>query len=458
MQKMSKLLTIILGQLLLISNYIYGQNAPSLEDAIKEGTVSLELRLSFEHSSVNQNTTAGVKNAHPGSGLNLRTRVGYRTGDYMDSNVFIQLQNVANIVEDFSFRKNGVRGLGDTGADGIGDPDGSRVHQVYFEFKGISDTKLRLGRQEIILDDARLIGNIGWRQNGQSFDGASIVNESIPGLKLYGAYITRVNSIFLGHIVSTPPALPVHKARRTELDHLALFNARLTLTENHHVALFTYLLDAEHDDVKAPGTTYTSRDSVTYGSRVNGAFADTFKYDLTYAQQGNYKDGQGHNGDMFNAFLGCIFEHINFGVGYSTISGSDGGNTPTDGGDRAFDTLFSTAHKFNGWADQFLNTNGGGRVQGLEDIYFQIGTMAFGTKFLLRYHIFDTTEDASANNLIYDDDYGDEIDLDITRKLTQNLTAQLRYAYYNQTNKAKIAPFNPTADEEVIWVRLTYKF
>jgi len=210
--------------------------------------------------------------------------------------------------------------------------------------------------------------------------------------------------------------------------------------EDQTFAAFCYLLDTEVD-------TDDARDSATYGLRANGKLA-MIKYDLTYAHQSDYEDGEDHDGDMFNLFLGSSLIGIDFGAGYSYISGQDGD-------DRAFDTLFSTAHKFNGWADQFLATNGGGLANGLEDYYVQASTKCkfLGVKFVAVYHYFDSTEDVNG----FDDSYGDEIDLLMVKKFNDNLSGLLKYGYYNEENHS--AAFTKThGDEEIFWARLTYKF
>ena len=56
--------------------------------------------------------------------------------------------------------------------------------------RGVWDT-----RQEICLDDARLIGDINWRQTPQSFDAISLEIEPTDTLTLYGAYVDRVNTV-----------------------------------------------------------------------------------------------------------------------------------------------------------------------------------------------------------------------------------------------------------------------
>ena len=42
----------------------------------------------------------------------------------------------------------------------------------------------------------RFIGNVGWRQNRQTYDGVRLQNTSIEGLELEASYIYNVNRIF----------------------------------------------------------------------------------------------------------------------------------------------------------------------------------------------------------------------------------------------------------------------
>jgi len=382
-------------------------------DAIKAGTPTLELRLGFEHSDLQDN------GKHPANGFNLRTRLGYRTGEFFKTSAYVQFHNLTNFEEEFS---DGT-GDGDLSHDVIADPDGSRIHQAYLDFKMLPDTVVRLGRQEIIMDDHRLIGDIDWRQNGQSFDAVSVTNNSIKDTTLYAAYINQVNTTAL---------------KDEDLDGLYLFHATYKGLKDQTLSAFVYLLDTEDESDAA-------RDCATYGLRAAGKIA-MIDYAVDYAHQSDFADGEDHDADMVNLFVATKVYMAKVGVGYSYISGQDGN-------DRPFDTLFSTTHKFNGWADQFLSTNGGNLRDGLQDFYIQAGTDYMGFKFLAVYHYFDTAE-----NDHFDGTYGDEIDLLLTRKLTKNLSGLLKYAYYNKDDNEENGFANPTSDEQVFWARLTYSF
>ena len=79
-----------------------------------------------------------------------------------------------------------------TAYDTVADPEAFRFHQLYLGWAGY-DTKARVGAQEILLDNQRFIGNVGWRFNAQSFNAGLIQNESIDNLKLFYAYTDSIN-------------------------------------------------------------------------------------------------------------------------------------------------------------------------------------------------------------------------------------------------------------------------
>lgn len=415
---MSKLLRffVVLGVIFLGWSSV--SSATVLDDfttAIKSGKADLDVLASYEYKNRDDATS-------PGKQFSLRTRIGYRTGSFYDFEAYAQFHNLTNLQEDFRFKQDGSF-HGDLDRDIIADPDGNRLYKAFIDYKGISNTLVRAGRQEIILDDARLLGNIGWRLNGQSFDAVSVTNTSIKDLKVFASYVNQVNDIFLTH---------------TDLDHFYLLNAKYSPFEKHSLSGFVYLLDTE-------STADTARDSATYGFRFVGKPAP-FDYYIDYTHQSDFADGENHDADMLNVYLGMQIAKVNVGAGYSYISGKDGQ-------DRGFDTLFSTAHKFNGFADLFLATNGGGLLGGLEDYYVKANTKLFGCKLVAVYHYFDTVEDDA-----FDGTYGDEIDLVLVKSINENIKLLIKYANFMQDDDASNGVANPTVDTEILTARLQYTF
>lgn len=415
---MDKLLRYVVVLVLVSMVWVSAASAAVLDDfttAIKSGTPDVDVMASYEYKNRDDATS-------PGKQFSLRTRIGYRTGSFYNFEAYAQFHNLTNLQEDFRFKQGGSF-HGDLDRDIIADPDGNRLYKAFLDYKGIADTLIRVGRQEIILDDARLLGNIGWRLNGQSFDAVSITNTSVQDLKIYAGYVNQVNDIFLTH---------------SDLDHFYLVNAKYSPFEKHSLSGYVYLLDTESN-------ADTARDSATYGFRFVGKPAP-FDYYIDYTHQSDFADGEDHDADMLNLYLGMQISKFNIGAGYSYISGQDGD-------DRPFDTLFSTAHKFNGFADLFLATNGGGLLGGLEDYYVKASTKVFGCKLIAVYHYFDTVE-----NDAFDGTYGDEIDLVLVKQINKNIKLLIKYANFMQDDDASNGVSNPTVDTEILTARLQYKF
>ncbi|MCK5878462.1 MAG: alginate export family protein [Holophagae bacterium] len=381
----------------------------SLTDALTNGTTSMQIKFSYEYSDLSD-----AANLDTAQGGILRTRLGYKTADFNGMSAFVQFHNVSLLQDDFSWP-----GGGDTSCSDIADPDGTRVHQIYLDFSLGQHVMLRAGRQEINLDDARLIGDLDFRQNGQSFDALKLTFTGIDNNELSVSYITRVNTIFFSHV--TP-------------DQLFLIHDTYKPSDHVSITAFGYLLDTESEIAD-------SRDSATYGTRVT-ADPGRFHLDFTYALQGDYGDGENHDADMIMATATVKLGKWTVGGGANIFSGQDGDTLP-------FDTLCSSAHAFNGWADQFAGSNGGSIVNGLQDVFVQASTSFSGVKFLTVFHWFDTTD---ANT--YDGTYGNELDILFKKKFNDYLSGEVKLAFYNAEN----AENNPTVDEKVLWIRLNYQF
>ena len=381
----------------------------SLVEALTNGTTSMQIKLAYEYSDLSDDA-----NLNAAQGLILRTRLGYKTADFNGMSAFVQFHNVSLLQDDFSWP-----GGGDPNYSSIADPDGTRIHQVYLDFSLAQHIMLRVGRQEINLDDARLIGDLDFRQNGQSFDALKLTFTGIDNNELSVSYITRVNTIFLTHV--SP-------------DQLFLIHDTYKPSDHVSITAFGYLLDTESEIAD-------SRDSATYGTRIT-ADPGPFHMDFTYALQGNYGDGENHDADMIMVTTTVKLGKWTVGGGANIFSGQDGDTLP-------FDTLCSSAHAFNGWADQFAGSNGGNIVNGLQDVFVQASTSFNGVKFLTVCHWFDTTD---ANT--YDGTYGNELDILFKKKFNDYLSGEVKLAFYNAEN----AENNPTVNEKVLWIRLNYQF
>ena len=116
----------------------------------------------------------------------------------------------------------------------------------------------------------------------------------------------------------------------------------------------------------------------------------------------------------------------------------------SDDGQRGFATPLATLHKFNGWSDQFLGTPNAG----LEDLYVKVAGKLAGGKWLAAFHSFSSDDSVGGA-----DDLGDEINLQYTRKISDNIAGGVKLANYS----AGDAVFGKV-DTDKFWLWASYKF
>ncbi len=374
------------------------ETGSGIKQALVNGTVGLNLLLGYEYSDVEGN---GLDAAH---GVITRTRLDYLTGDYKGFSAYVQAQYVGPINRHYSPE--------DPTYDTIADPEAFRFHQAYLAYSGY-DSEGRFGSQEILLDNERFIGNVGWRLNAQSFNAASVANHSISNVALYYAYADSINRVD-GEI------------DRDRQYHMA--NAEWQACEISKVSAFAYL---QRNDGLG---TLDKLD--TYGVRAWGS-SEAIRHEIMVALQRD-------------AYYGSVFgeasiDAFDMGGGIEYISGG------SDVKER-FQTLDGTGHKFNGWADQFLGTSGG-LEGGLVDLYGQVTTTVFEELTLMGiYHYFNTVDQTAAG---FDGEYGQEIDLMAKYPICPNFDVLAACAYY-MTGDGH--PDNFTVNKTVFWLRGVLSF
>jgi len=340
--------------------------ADSLDQALTEGKPNLDMRLRYE--SVDDSTNMKA------SAATLRTRLGYKTADLSGFYAFGEFEDVriAGGVGDYAPEK--------TGYATIADPEVTQLNQALLGFKN-DNTEIKLGRQRLILDNARFIGNVGWRQNEQTFDAFSVVNQSLPDITLTYAFLDQVNGILT-------------KFDADVSDHL--LNASYTGFKPAKITAYAYLLKDDTSDAK----------NDTYGLRVKGK-ADSFLYTAEFASQSTDNNDASY---MF-AEAGMKLSGVTAKLGYEVLG--------SDNGAYGFQTPLATKHAFNGWADEFLATP----ATGLKDFILLVTGKVSGVKLLAAYHDFSADEGSA--------DYGSEVDLLAAKKFGKRYTLGVKYAAYS---------------------------
>ncbi|GAB4177517.1 MAG: hypothetical protein Kow0020_13520 [Wenzhouxiangellaceae bacterium] len=329
----------------------------------------------------------------------LRTRLGLKTGQWQGFQALVELSDVREIgFDDFN------AGAGATPNrvqfPVVADAEDTRVNQAWLGFSPSPGLELRAGRQRIKLDNDRFVGNVGWRQNEQTYDGASLEWKR-DGWKLFYSYVGHVNRIFDSDVPAGDHDHDTH-----------LLNLSWQFAEGH--ALTGYLYRIEDQDQQSFSNT-------SIGARYTGSahpFGEpALSWLVEFAHQRDAADNPvGYDADYFHLradyALDPRFKPL---IGWERLEGSNEAGA-------AFRTPLATLHAFNGWADRFLITPD----RGLDDLYAGFAGAQGRLGWHLIWHRFDTETG--------DQRLGDEIDASLSIKLHKTTSALFKLAHVADEN------------------------
>ncbi len=376
-----------------------------LSSAVSSGKAYGDLRLRYEN--VAQDNSADDANA-----LTLRTRLGYTTGAYEGFSAGLEFEDSRVVAGENAYELPGpARPAGYTvkGKSVVADPETTELDQGFLQYQG-ENYKVKLGRQVLTMDNHRYVGHVGWRQDRQSFDGASLQWSPTEEFSAHYAYLGQRNRIF------------AEQADIDSKDHLLNLGFETGIGK---LSAYAYLLEVDSANHNALDT---------FGLRFSGGTSsDDIKYLYTaeYASQRAEAGSSGYDADYFMLEAGAVLKGVTAKLGYEVLGSDDGGY--------GFSTPLATLHKFNGWTDQFLNTP----TQGLRDIYLSVSGKLAGGSWLVAYH--DFAADDSATSGV--DDLGSEIELLYKRKFHKHYNAGIKYAMYSAGDAAA-----NKVDTDKLWV------
>jgi hypothetical protein len=374
--------------------------ASSVTEFIKDGDVIAQLRV--------RNETVQQDNAvDDATALTARARLGYETADMSGFKVLVEYDHVIALVEDYNSTTD--FGSDDKTKSVVADPATGDINRAQVSYK-TDDFAAVVGRQRIILDNARFVGNVGWRQNEQTYDAALVSYTGVENLTAAYAYINQVNDIFYNDTAVNSHALNVGYK-----------------TPVGKVTGYSYLI--EIDDSEATND--------TFGLRFKGKTpldALDVLYTAEFATQTQNSGADGAKDED------ATYSLIEGGIKVSGITLVAGNELLAGDGTTAFSTPLATKHAFNGWSDQFLGTP----AKGLSDTYAKVVTKVAGVKLLAMYHDFSSDKDG--------DDLGSEINLLAAKKFDKNFSAGIKFAQYSATDESG------KVDTDKLWVFAEAKF
>jgi len=379
----------------------------SLADAVKSGTVALDFRYRFE--GVDQDDID--KHAEAST---LRSRITATSGSLQGFTVLGEVDNVSAIGSDNYNSTDNDK----TQYPVVADPSGTQINQVYLKYTADSANGI-YGRQRINYSNQRFVGDVAWRQNEQTFDGLRGNWQALDNLNLDYSYSYRVHRVF-GPDDGTFPA-------EWDGDNHFLY-ADWKVAEGHNIGAFGYYVDVDSQH-SYPAAKTVNNSSETWGLEYVGKVS-VLNVRASYASQADAGDSElDYNADYYLLEVGGKLAGIGLKGGYEVLAAGDG---------TGFATPLATLHKFQGWADKFLNTPG----DGIEDLYFGIETPAGPVTLAAIYHDF-RAEDSG-------EDFGDEIDLAATWPVNEHFTTQLKFAGFS-------AAGDRYTDANKLWLTLQLK-
>ncbi|HEY4583933.1 MAG TPA: alginate export family protein [Lysobacter sp.] len=296
-----------------------------------QAPLDVEWSARLRHESVSDDAFARDAQA-----TTLRVRAGLRWTATPRLTAFVEGEAVGVAIDDYNA---GTGGHADRPA--VADPQSAEINQAWLRWRA-GATDATVGRQRLAFDNQRWLGNVGWRQNEQTFDAVSLQWQPSKAATLRYAWLDRA------HRVASDRALdPLARERR--LDGHAL---DATWTRGaHRLTGYAYLIadrDVAAASTRTAGVRYTM--AAAAGTRPFGAT-------LEWAHQ---RDHDANPLRFSHAYRlvepAWATRHATLRAGWEHLGGN---------GRHALQTPLATLHAFNGWADRFTTTP----APGLDDRY-----------------------------------------------------------------------------------------
>lgn len=323
--------------------------------------------------------------------------------------------------------------------------NGLMLHEAWGEIslldtnqtKNGKDFTLKIGRQELLYDDSRLLGNLDWLQQARRHD-AVLLKYSNAGFTAHlGAAYNQNRELKTGTLFDGVPN-----------GYPAGTNGIGTLYKSMQFAYFgkklargtaSFLLfkdDFQKYTLAETGTKTLERGTwkrLTSGPYLDSKIGKNWNVNASaYFQTGKDRDGQKLSAYMYSIRgLFTANKYFSIGPGFDYTSGTTANST----NNHSFDPLYGTPHKFWGQMDYFYAANGFGKG-GLSDFYVHSSIRA-SAKFSVQadLHQFSSaTTIINANDEKMSGNLGNELDLIGTYNLTKSISFQGGYCTFLPTS------------------------
>lgn len=287
------------------------------------------------------------------------------------------------------------------------------IHEAWALLNLSNQFQLKLGRQELVYDDQRLLGSVNWTQQARSHDALRMRYHNAEAnlqIDLGGAYNQETENVF-----GNSYTLNNYKV----LSYVWVNNKMGDLDAS---ALF--LTDGFESQLGQTNFRYT------YGTHLDYSKQDWQLNGSAYIQNGDDATRQNISAYMMAINGAHRFGSVRFKGGYDYLSG--GSAEDSNPARNTFHTLYATNHKFYGHMDYFLNIPVNTRGGGLQDLY--IGTeynVSEEANIDLTYHYLALTNnirDPQNTGRTLDQYLGSEFDVSFTYQFAEDITFRMGYS------------------------------
>jgi hypothetical protein len=316
--------------------------------------------------------------------------------------------------------------------------NGVMVHEAWAEFSlldtgsVVGNLILKAGRQELLYDDSRLLGNLDWLQQGRRHD-AAIVKYSnktwqvdagfafnqntelgsgtnyngVPGARTYSAGTNGIGTMY--------KSLQFLYAKRKSCNSCCSFLFLKDDFNKFHFDTTARILD------KGVWSRYTA------GLNYSGSVAKKLSLLASaFVQGGKNKNGIGLSTWFFSLSSAYQWsDKLTLTLGTDWTSGNDETSAGTD---HRFDPLYGTPHKFWGFMDYFYVASPSG-VSGLKDYYVKVH-LKTGQRLMLNldaHEFFAANKISNETGATLDSRLGTELDLIALYTVTKEITFEAGY-------------------------------
>ncbi len=336
--------------------------------------------------------------------------------------------------------------------------NGLMLHEAWAEI-GLTDTtnkrytlSLKLGRQELIYDDQRLVGNLDWLQQARRHD-AAVFQFNNASLTVHGGFAfnqnrekasdTKYNQTPAGNYAGNTNAGSMYKSFEY------LYANKKYKNGNTSFLFFNDQFNKFHTSVENNVAVKVwdkgAWNRITTGLYTLNTFGKTTINASAYYQAGKTATGQKLSAGLLSAnFLYSINDKWSVGPGIDYTTGGASGNTS-----HAFDPLYGTPHKFWGLMDYFYAGNAFGS-KGLTDYFVKL---KYKPSALLQV-IADLHQFAGAS-AVYDGagnkmtrNFGTELDIVANYSLTKIIGFEAGYSHFFSTASLSSAGVKNVSDAQ----------